>query len=256
VDGQDVAIKGNVTFKANYCDIDDMQNNGGTYTPHNNLNTDPLFVNPDAGDFHLQKVSPLIDAGRMSGWVLIKFGSEWVPITIAPREDVEGDLREPGLRRLACCDPVLGADIGADEHILLTSPAGQESWSYDTVIEPARRDQASQCKPFAAGDMTGGNVDLKVGIPELSEPADIYLALYAPSISDNIFLIGSDHSFQPLSSGLVPWRANTTGNTLESLFGSIPASAFPDGPYFLAVYLTPVGNPGAFYIWATSFTIP
>ena len=97
---------------------------------------------------------------------------------------------------------------------------------------------------------------MKVGIPELSEPVDIYLALYAPSISDELFIIKPDHSVQLLSAGLVPWRANTTGNTLESLFGSVAASIFPGGSYYLAACIMPAGNPAAYYMWATSFTIP
>jgi len=56
------------------------------------MNTDPLFVNPDAGDFHLQAGSPCINAGTITG---------------APSDDLDGITR-----------PQLGGiDIGAYEYV-------------------------------------------------------------------------------------------------------------------------------------------
>lgn len=43
---------------ANYCDI--MGGAIGT----GNIDDDPLFVDPDSGDFHLSEGSPCIDAGN------------------------------------------------------------------------------------------------------------------------------------------------------------------------------------------------
>ena len=52
-----------------YCDIQGgvnsigMQDNGWLNWGDGNINEDPLFVNPDEGDFHLTEDSPCIDAG-------------------------------------------------------------------------------------------------------------------------------------------------------------------------------------------------
>jgi hypothetical protein len=63
----------------------------------NNINTDPLFVDPDNGDYHLQAYSPCIDQGDPNAPEL-------------PDKDFEGD------------DRIIGAapDIGADEFALVT----------------------------------------------------------------------------------------------------------------------------------------
>jgi len=69
------------------CDIED-----GDYAGENgNISSDPLFVDPENGDFHLQLGSPCIDSGT----------SKYVPST-----DIDGESRPQG------SDP----DIGADEY--------------------------------------------------------------------------------------------------------------------------------------------
>jgi parallel beta-helix repeat protein len=56
-----------------------------------NIRQDPLFVDPDNGDFHLSKTSPCIDAGTSEN---------------APDTDIDGDSRPQEL----------GVDMGADEY--------------------------------------------------------------------------------------------------------------------------------------------
>ena len=65
----------------------------GGWEGTNNLDVDPLFVDPVSADFHLTTISPLIDAARAAD---------------APAEDFEGDVRPVGL----------ADDIGADELFL------------------------------------------------------------------------------------------------------------------------------------------
>jgi hypothetical protein len=48
----------NGSTQASYSDID------GGFSGRNNLNTDPLFVNPSAGNFQLQGASPCVNAGN------------------------------------------------------------------------------------------------------------------------------------------------------------------------------------------------
>lgn len=70
----------------------------GSYTGIGNINKDPLFVNPVAGDFHLQQGSPCIDSGNNSASSL-------------PVYDFEGDDRIVDGDK----DGTATVDMGADE---------------------------------------------------------------------------------------------------------------------------------------------
>jgi len=65
----------------------------GTITSTNEVSGDPLFVNPDVWDYHIQADSPAIDAGTAIPWLTT---------------DIDGDPRPIGT----------GYDIGADERLL------------------------------------------------------------------------------------------------------------------------------------------
>jgi parallel beta-helix repeat protein len=67
----------------------------GVTTGTHNISLDPLFVDPGAGDYHLQIASPCINAGDPAG------------VPPAPPSDIDGDRRPFGI-----------VDIGADEIIL------------------------------------------------------------------------------------------------------------------------------------------
>ncbi len=71
--------------RAEYCDIQ------GGWSGQGNIDEDPIFRNPDIGDFHLTNKSPCIDTGTSGG---------------APLFDIEWDPRPLGD----------GVDMGADEH--------------------------------------------------------------------------------------------------------------------------------------------
>ena len=75
-----------------YCDIQ------GGYSGAGNIDDDPLFVNPAAGDYHLQPGSPCIDAGNNAAPSL-------------PGTDFEGDPRILD----GNCDGVAVVDMGVDE---------------------------------------------------------------------------------------------------------------------------------------------
>jgi len=56
---------GNISFPASVWDYNCFNNSGNIPTPGiNNITIDPLFVDPDNGDFHLQSVSPCINTGH------------------------------------------------------------------------------------------------------------------------------------------------------------------------------------------------
>jgi len=77
-----------VNATATYSDIEDGDIGTG------NISADPLFVNPEGGDYHLRAGSPCVDAGDPAG------------VPRAPPDDMDGELRPYGA----------GVDIGADEY--------------------------------------------------------------------------------------------------------------------------------------------
>jgi len=76
-----------------YCDVE------GGYVGAGNIDSDPLFINTDSDDFHLQSSSLCINTGTSAG---------------APVDDFDGDLRPQGL----------GYDIGADEFVFIKDRGG------------------------------------------------------------------------------------------------------------------------------------
>jgi C1A family cysteine protease len=77
-----------------YCDVE------GGYSGEGNINSDPLFANAEAGDFHLTAGSPCIDAGNNSA-------------TSIPATDFEGDARIID----GNSDGTATVDMGADEYV-------------------------------------------------------------------------------------------------------------------------------------------
>ena len=104
--GTDLSIDiGGIQSRADvyYSNVNGINHVRGTFNQANNLNTDPLFVNPDDGDFHLQPDSPLLDAG-----------TALVPRPPGlPACDVEGDPRRVDSDQ----DGMDAPDTGADEFI-------------------------------------------------------------------------------------------------------------------------------------------
>ncbi|MBW1720414.1 MAG: hypothetical protein JRJ43_12825, partial [Deltaproteobacteria bacterium] len=111
-------------------------------------------------------------------------------------------------------------------------------------------------RPFAVGNLAGGFLDLQAGFPAFSGPVDIYLGIYAPAISPDLYLLTPDNELQSVTQGLARWRTNTGEPVEESLFGEIPTSELPAGTYTLYCLVTLPGNLDNFYLWSTSFVLP
>ena len=96
--GEEIANDVASTPLVTYCDVQ------GGYFGEGNIDADPLFVDPENGDYHLQAVSPCIDAGTDTG---------------APSEDIEGNVRPIDGNG----DSVAVTDMGAYEYVPSIEPA-------------------------------------------------------------------------------------------------------------------------------------
>jgi hypothetical protein len=96
--GDDIYMIGaNTTVRTYFSDIGVAMNDGGdpgTYTEDSNINTDPIFVNPIIGNYHLNPDSPCRDAAT--------------PTQAVPEDDFEGQARPQGG----------DYDMGADEYAM------------------------------------------------------------------------------------------------------------------------------------------
>jgi len=136
-------------------------------------------------------------------------------------------------------------------------PPGQQDFSYSPIETPVVSSDPSQAKPIGVGSVAAGGdtLSLQVGLNQFSGPVDIYLAIAAPDVVPDIYMIKSDLTLQPISVvGLVPWMANTTGPIDADLFGNV--TGLPAATYFLYIAVAPAGSVDSYYLWTTSFTIP
>lgn len=136
-------------------------------------------------------------------------------------------------------------------------PAGQEFFQYAAVANPDNSSLAATAHPLGVGAVaTGGDsVTLTVGLDHFSEPVDIYLGIYLPFLSEDIFLITEAGGVQPASAGLAKWRSGVTGGTDGAVFGNIPKDMLPVGEYIFYVLVTPANRLDHYYLWSTEFLI-
>jgi hypothetical protein len=109
----------------------------------------------------------------------------------------------------------------------------QENPTLDVVPENAN---PMGCGAFATG---GDTISIRVNFMEFASKVNIFFGFWAPSLGPDVFLLTAADRFVPLSKGLVPWRANTTGPIDESLFGDISAAALPSQIYRFFILITP-----------------
>lgn len=130
------------------------------------------------------------------------------------------------------------------------------TWHHPPEERPIKQTNPADCKPFAVGDLSSGNLNLQVGLPAFSSGVDVYLAI---GFSDVLFLIDSSNVLHPASglAVLPSWKTNVSTDICESLYGDIPISGLPPGLYNLYLAVTPAGGTdfSSYYFWATSFNI-
>lgn len=158
--------------------------------------------------------------------------------------------------------PVVYAIVLTTNALALTMavPAGQQIFPmYNPIVSPIMSVDPSQAMPIGVGPVaTGGDtINIQVGLGQFSGPVDIYFGIYSILIDpDNVYILTSENTFQPISVEFTPWIAGTSGNINESLFGDISASALLSGTYYLYLAVTPVGSLDDYYFWTTEFTTP
>lgn len=146
-----------------------------------------------------------------------------------------------------------------DSFSVMALPEAQETFSYPPFAFPVPNILPEEAKPVGVGPVASGgsNVSLRVDLPRLSGPSDVYFGISAPAIDPvNIYLLRPDNTFQNVSAGLVPWNANTSGPLVESLFGVAAVSTLPSGIYDLYLAVAPAGRIDNYYLWSTFFVIP
>jgi hypothetical protein len=139
----------------------------------------------------------------------------------------------------------------------LPLPSEHNVYSYLPVETPVENsDDPSLCKPFAVGNVTKGILELQVMVPAFSGPVDIYILIYAPQVDqDDIYVVTSENTIEPLLMGLEPWRRGTYGGIQETLF-QVDTSLIPSSIYYLYLLVTPVGDMESYYLWTTYFANP
>lgn len=142
------------------------------------------------------------------------------------------------------------------KHFPFPIPATQEYYPYAPVTNSALSASPAEAKPFSVGNIDCGILNLHFKSLPFSSPVDIYLGIYAPRLSSELFLINPDNSIQPFSTVLTKWKQSITGPVDESLYGNIPIESLTPGIYYLYTMVTPADNLDAYYLWETYFEIP
>jgi hypothetical protein len=134
-------------------------------------------------------------------------------------------------------------------------PANGYIFSYDPVSTPAFGFDPATSEPVGLGPVADGGDTLDLSVDfSYPSPVDLYLALFAPSLSQDLFLIGPGPSLQPISQGLIKWKENISGPVEETVFSGIPLAALPGGTYFFYLLATPPNSTASYYLWETRFT--
>ena len=128
---------------------------------------------------------------------------------------------------------------------------------YMPIDQPILSTIAEEAKPIGLGSVATGGKKLtcRIGLCPFTEPVDIYLALWASILPNELFVLRADGILVPISqSGLMPWKTNVTAKTDETPLGQdIPLSALPPGSYVVYLAVTTAGSLEKFIVWTTTF---
>ena len=147
-----------------------------------------------------------------------------------------------------------------DSDELLSFSDGNGVFSYNYLKEPVCPNDPAVCRPMGLGDIQAGVLTLRIKLPRFDVPIDAYLGIYAPHLSDDIFLLGADGTFHALSQGIVAWHKNFEDNIDEVAIPEIETSILPKGAYVFYLLVTPhdelsSGRLDQFYLWSTTLVM-
>ncbi len=193
----------------------------------------------DGTNWHIETVDSNGGVGRFSSITLDSYNAPY----IAYRDENNKNLKYAYKR-------------SPYSYYYISMPSGPHTFYYPTISTPEIASSSENCKPFSVGDIDSGIINIQIGLPNFTAPADIYLAVSAPPSIENIYVIWKDNSLHPLSEGISPWKENTIAGMMKIIYRDIPTQIIPEGTYYLWVLVTPHdGNFNNYYLWQTDFTI-
>lgn len=141
---------------------------------------------------------------------------------------------------------------------LLPVPVGPNAWSYPPTVAPVSLPDPGDCRPFAVGDLTTGNLSLQIGLPGFSGGVDVYVGFQSnDALSPGvIYVVDETGAIVELGDGMPAWRTNVNSTAInEALFGNIALAGLPAGLYNLYLFVVPTGETDLsnYYFWATYF---
>ena len=131
--------------------------------------------------------------------------------------------------------------------------------TYDPIEKPLLNSSPEYAQPIGAGSIAwgGGTITIQVETCPFLEPVDVYFAILASFLPDELYMLTSEGTLAPNSLvGLVPWKSSITAGIQESPFGDIRMSDLPAGTYYLFLAVAPEGSIDNFYLWSSFFEIP
>jgi len=163
---------------------------------------------------------------------------------------------------LFCCMALSPIPAHAENSQLIPIPTGQQSFLYCPVDSPLAGVDPSLIKPLGVGPVASGGKTFNffIDLDEFNDYVDLYLGIYSPSISEEIYLLTKDDTFQPLSSGL-PLEELSLEENVKRIWTyifsneNLATSLLPPGNYGLSLLATPAGSIDKYYLWNTSFTV-
>lgn len=137
-------------------------------------------------------------------------------------------------------------------------PDAERSYDYSPLSAPRLSRFPSSSKPIGIGSLAegGSTLSIRIGLGKRSDPSDVYLAIYAPAVSPEVYLVTGAGALRPSGLGLAPWKANRRERVDEKPFGDLPVALLRPGSYFLGLLVTPPGNMSRYNLWITHFAVP
>ncbi|MCK4654972.1 MAG: hypothetical protein KAU01_11075 [Candidatus Cloacimonetes bacterium] len=186
----------------------DIQNG---WTGISNIDADPLFINPDNGDFHLQDSSPCIGAGIDH----IEITGNWY---YAPLFDIEGNPRPNPAGSMpdmgAYENPLGEPQVSSDDHTLPVS--NNKLYNYPNPFNP---------ETTISFNLTTENTSLRQGYAGQAENTELVIynlkgqrvkQFSIDNCQSSIVWYGKDESGKPVGSGIYFYQLKVDHKTIDT----------------------------------------